>query len=53
MSEQLELLTDNPSQWNAVCYVTPDIQKKEIKPFVICKFIGENYYIYIVYVIFI
>ncbi|XP_049884379.1 uncharacterized protein LOC126379602 [Pectinophora gossypiella] len=35
MSYQLELLTENPSQWTTVSYVTPEIQKKEIKPFVI------------------
>ncbi|CAG9119959.1 unnamed protein product [Plutella xylostella] len=34
MSQQLELLTENPGQWTAVLYVTPEIQKKEIKPFV-------------------
>ncbi|CAH2260936.1 uncharacterized protein LOC120635853 [Pararge aegeria] len=35
MSHQLELLTESPSQWNAVAFVTPEIQKKEIKPFVL------------------
>ncbi|KAM3955277.1 uncharacterized protein ACR2FA_010852 [Aphomia sociella] len=35
MSQQLELLTENPSQWTTVLYVTPEIQKKEIKPFVV------------------
>ncbi|KOB67659.1 COMM domain-containing protein, partial [Operophtera brumata] len=35
MSQQLELLTENPFQWSAVAYVTPEIQKKEIKPFVV------------------
>ncbi|KAL4702186.1 hypothetical protein ACJJTC_013982 [Scirpophaga incertulas] len=34
-SMQLELLTENPSQWNAINFVTPEIQKKEIKPFVL------------------
>lgn len=38
MSHQLELLTENPLQWIAVSFVTPEIHKKEIKPFVICKF---------------
>ncbi|KAJ2942327.1 hypothetical protein O0L34_g15876 [Tuta absoluta] len=35
MSLQLELLTESPSQWTTVSYVTPEIQKKEIKPFVV------------------
>ncbi|XP_026760238.2 uncharacterized protein LOC113519379 [Galleria mellonella] len=35
MSQQLELLTENPSQWATVMFITPDIQKKEIKPFVV------------------
>ncbi|XP_023947432.1 COMM domain-containing protein 5 [Bicyclus anynana] len=35
MSQQLELLTESASQWNAVAFVTPEIQKKEIKPFVL------------------
>ncbi|XP_030030757.2 uncharacterized protein LOC115447702 [Manduca sexta] len=35
MSEQLELLTESPSHWTTVSYVTPEIQKKEIKPFVV------------------
>ncbi|XP_045783128.1 uncharacterized protein LOC123879467 [Maniola jurtina] len=35
MSQQLELLTESPSQWNAVAFVTPEIQRKEIKPFVL------------------
>ncbi|XP_072946965.1 uncharacterized protein LSm-4 [Epargyreus clarus] len=34
MSQQLELLTESPSQWVTVSFVTPEIQKKEIKPFV-------------------
>lgn len=38
MSQQLELLTDSPSQWTSVSFVTPEIQKKEIKPFVVRKF---------------
>ncbi|KAF9421740.1 hypothetical protein HW555_002421 [Spodoptera exigua] len=35
MSQQLELLTESPLQWTAVSLLTPEIQKKEIKPFVI------------------
>ncbi|XP_026747904.1 uncharacterized protein LOC113508923 [Trichoplusia ni] len=35
MSQQLELLTENPTQWTPVSLLTPEIQKKEIKPFVI------------------
>ncbi|CAH0757645.1 unnamed protein product [Diatraea saccharalis] len=35
MSQQLELLTENSHQWITVSFVTPEIQKKEIKPFVI------------------
>ncbi|CAH0731147.1 unnamed protein product, partial [Brenthis ino] len=35
MSQQLELLTESPSQWTPVSFVTPEIQKKEIKPFVL------------------
>ncbi|KAL0858305.1 hypothetical protein ABMA27_012205 [Loxostege sticticalis] len=35
MSQQLELLTENPSQWTTVSFITPEIQKKEIKPFVV------------------
>lgn len=35
MSQQLELLTESPSQWGTVSFVTPEIQKKEIKPFVL------------------
>ncbi|KAJ8704833.1 hypothetical protein PYW08_012153 [Mythimna loreyi] len=35
MSEQFELLTESPSQWTTVSLLTPEIQKKEIKPFVI------------------
>lgn len=38
MSQQLELLTENTSQWTTVSFVTPEIQKKEIKPFVIRKY---------------
>ncbi|CAG9577559.1 unnamed protein product [Danaus chrysippus] len=34
MSQQLELLTESTSQWISVSYVTPEIQMKEIKPFV-------------------
>ncbi|XP_028167180.1 uncharacterized protein LOC114357655 [Ostrinia furnacalis] len=34
MSQQLEILTENLSQWTSVSFVTPEIQKKEIKPFV-------------------
>ncbi|CAK1554246.1 unnamed protein product [Leptosia nina] len=35
MSHQLELLTENPSQWTTVSFITPEIQKKEIKPFLL------------------
>ncbi|CAF4913871.1 unnamed protein product [Pieris macdunnoughi] len=35
MSHQLELLTENPLQWTTVSLITPEIQKKEIKPFVL------------------
>ncbi|XP_053622916.1 uncharacterized protein LOC128682299 [Plodia interpunctella] len=35
MSQQLELLTESPSQWTAVALLTPEIQKKEIKPYVV------------------
>ncbi|RVE47202.1 hypothetical protein evm_008170 [Chilo suppressalis] len=35
MSQQLELLNEHPSHWIPVSYVTPEIQKKEIKPFVV------------------
>ncbi|CAB3238208.1 unnamed protein product [Arctia plantaginis] len=35
MSQQLELLTESPSQWTTVSLLTPEIQRKEIKPFVI------------------
>ncbi|PZC73792.1 hypothetical protein B5X24_HaOG208767 [Helicoverpa armigera] len=35
MSQQLELLTESPSLWTTVSLLTPEIQKKEIKPFVI------------------
>ncbi|XP_059050257.1 uncharacterized protein LOC131845233 [Achroia grisella] len=35
MSQQLELLTENPAQWSTILYVTPEILKKEIKPFVV------------------
>ncbi|XP_075989670.1 COMM domain containing 5 Like Sm protein 4 [Anticarsia gemmatalis] len=35
MSQQLELLTESPAQWTTVSLLTPEIQKKEIKPFVI------------------
>nr|XP_032528112.1 uncharacterized protein LOC116778276 [Danaus plexippus plexippus] len=34
MSQQLELLTESSSQWISVSYITPEIQMKEIKPFV-------------------
>ncbi|XP_004922259.1 uncharacterized protein LOC101742918 [Bombyx mori] len=35
MSEHLEFISENISQWSAVSKVTPEIQKKEIRPFVI------------------
>ncbi|XP_048002784.1 COMM domain-containing protein 5-like [Leguminivora glycinivorella] len=35
MSQQLELLTEVPSQWSSISNITPDIQRKEIKPFVV------------------
>lgn len=35
MSEHLELISENISQWSAVSKITPEIQKKEIRPFVI------------------
>ncbi|XP_013188984.1 COMM domain-containing protein 5 [Amyelois transitella] len=35
MSQQLELLTENPSQWTSVSLLSPEIQKKEIKPYVV------------------
>ncbi|XP_038220517.1 uncharacterized protein LOC119838598 [Zerene cesonia] len=35
MSQQTELLTENPAQWTTVSFVTPEIQKKELKPFVL------------------
>ncbi|CAH2083425.1 unnamed protein product [Euphydryas editha] len=35
ISQQLELLSESPSQWTPVAFVTPEIQKKEIKPFVL------------------
>ncbi|XP_063544930.1 COMM domain-containing protein 5-like [Cydia strobilella] len=35
MSQQLELLTEVPSQWLNISNITPDIQRKEIKPFVV------------------
>ena len=45
MSQQLELLTESPPQWGPVSFLTPEIQKKEIKPFVLCKLIYLKYYI--------
>lgn len=38
MSEHLELISENISQWSAVSKITPEIQKKEIRPFVICMY---------------
>ncbi|KPJ00408.1 hypothetical protein RR46_06998 [Papilio xuthus] len=35
MSQQFELLTESPGQWTSASYVIPEIQKKEIKPFVV------------------
>ncbi|XP_041984000.1 uncharacterized protein LOC121736698 [Aricia agestis] len=35
MSEQLELLTENPLHWTSVSFTTPEVLKKEIKPFVL------------------
>ncbi|XP_050360335.1 uncharacterized protein LOC126780113 [Nymphalis io] len=35
LSQQLELLSESPLQWTSVSYVTPEIQKKEIRPFVL------------------
>ncbi|XP_013136671.1 PREDICTED: uncharacterized protein LOC106101838 [Papilio polytes] len=35
MSLQFELLTESPGQWTSASYVIPEIQKKEIKPFVV------------------
>ncbi|KPJ19536.1 hypothetical protein RR48_01513 [Papilio machaon] len=35
MSQQYELLTESPGQWTSASYVIPEIQKKEIKPFVV------------------
>ena len=45
MSQQLELLTESPPQWGPVSFVTPEIQKKEIKPFVLCKLVYLKFYI--------
>ncbi|VVD00310.1 unnamed protein product, partial [Leptidea sinapis] len=35
MSQQLELLIENQLQWTTVSYVAPELQMKEIKPFVL------------------
>lgn len=35
MSQQLELLTESPTHWSTISLLTPEINKKEIKPFVI------------------
>ncbi|XP_068627338.1 uncharacterized protein LSm-4 [Battus philenor] len=35
MSQQYELLSESPGQWMPALYVIPEVQKKEIKPFVI------------------
>ncbi|CAG4971150.1 unnamed protein product [Parnassius apollo] len=35
MSQQLELLLDSQGQWTSALYVIPEVQKKEIKPFII------------------